>query len=250
MSDGSIQVRSEGAVRVLAFHRPDKKNALTNSMYIALNAALKSAASDDNVRVVLLTGAEGVFTSGNDIGDFLHSPPVHESTPVIELLFILADYAKPIVAAIDGAAVGIGTTLLLHVDDSIATPRARFMLPFVNLGLVPEAGSSLLLPALVGMQRASRWLLSGEPFDAAAGLAAGLINELVAPESLQEVALARAQALAAKPLGALLASKKLLRDPLRAQVKETIRAEAKIFAERLTSPEAKAALAGFLSKKK
>ena len=250
MADGTIDVREHGAVRVLAFNRPEKKNSLTQAMYLALNAELKKAADDQSVRVVLLTGTDGVFTAGNDLGDFLHAPPIGDDAPVIQLLYILADYAKPIVAAIDGPAVGIGTTILLHVDDSIASTRARFALPFVNLGLVPEAGSSLLLPLMVGMQRASRWLLSGEPFDAAAALGAGLINEVVAPEELFATALARAQTLALRPAEALVASKKLLRDPMREQVRATIRHEAKLFGERLHSSEAKAALAGFLARRR
>jgi len=250
MSDGTIEVRSESAVRVLAFARPEKKNALTQAMYIALNQALDDASADDGVRAVLLTGTNGVFTAGNDIGSFLEAPPVIDDTPVIQLLFRLADFQKPLLAAIDGPAIGIGTTLLLHVDDAIASTRARFQLPFANLGLVPEAGSSLLLPQLVGMKRASRWLLCGEPFDAAAALGAGLINEVVSPEELAAVALARAQRYAGQPPQALLESKRLLRGPQREQVKATIRAEVKQFAERLQSDEAREALMSFFTRKR
>ena len=154
------------------------------------------------------------------------------------------------IAAVDGPAVGIGTTLLLHADDALATTRAKFALPFVNLGLVPEAGSSILLPQAAGLRRASRLLLCGEPFDAKTALDAGLINEIVEPEQLQSASLARAQIYASRPPQALLASKKLLRDPLREQVNATIKLEAKQFAERLQGPEAKAALSAFVNKKR
>jgi enoyl-CoA hydratase/carnithine racemase len=247
---GRILVRSEGAVRVLTISRPGKKNSLTGAMYEALNANLDAASADAGVRALLLTGEDAVFTAGNDIGDFLNAPPVDESSPVIQFLFRLAAFEKPLLAAVDGPAVGIGTTLLLHTDDVIATERARFVLPFVNLGLVPEAGSSILLPALAGMRRASRMLLCGEPFDAQAALAIGLINEIVAPETLQDAALARAQAYASRPPGAMLASKRLLREPTRAQVREIIQAEARLFGERLHSQEAVDALTAFLTKKK
>jgi len=250
MSDGSILIRNEGAVRVLTIDRPAKKNSLTGEMYVAINAALDAASGDESVRAVLITGSERMFTAGNDLGDFLDHPPQGDEAPVIQLLYRLAAFAKPLIAAVDGPAVGIGTTLLLHTDDALATTRAKFSLPFVNLGLVPEAGSSILLPQLAGLRRASRMLLCGEPFDAKTALEAGLINEIVEPEQLQTAALARAQIYASRPPQALLASKKLLRDPLREQVNATIKLEAKQFAERLQGPEAKSALSAFVNKKR
>jgi len=249
MPDGNIQVRNDGAVRVLAFDRPAKKNALTVDMYRQINAAFDAASADESVRALLLTGVNGVFTAGNDLGDFANTPPEGEDAPVLQFLNRLAAFEKPFIAAVDGPAIGVGTTLLLHADDVIATTRARFALPFVNLGLVPEAGSSLLLPQLVGMRRASRMLLCGEPFDAQTALSAGLINEVVEPESLETAAMARAQAYASRPPGAMLASKRLLRDPMRAQVAETIQKEGKLFAERLQTEEAMNALMAFLTKK-
>ncbi len=250
MPEGTIHTRDDGAVRIISIERPEKKNALTAAMYVELNAALDAAAGDAKVRALLITGTQGVFTAGNDLADFLHAPPDNEDAPVIQLLYRLAGLEKPLIAAVDGPAVGIGTTLLLHCDDVLATARAKFMLPFVNLGLVPEAGSSLLLPMQVGMRRASRWLLCGEPFDGKAALEAGLINELVEPDQLLAAALARARVYAARPQEALLAAKWLIRGHHREQVRETIRAEVKIFAERLRSQECKSALSAFLEKKK
>ncbi len=256
-----IEARSEGGVRVITLARPEKKNAFTFAMYDALARALARADADDDVRVVLIEGAGGVFTAGNDLGDFLQlsggggrtapgGDVAGDGGAAIRVLLQLVDQQKPIVCAVDGAAIGIGTTMLLHADYVAASTRARFALPFVNLGLSPEGGSSLLLPMLVGLQRASEWLLFGEPFDAARAKEAGLVNEIVEPEALGERALARARALAERPVASLTAAKRLLREPLRAQVKATIEREWHVFIERLASPEAAQAMQAFLQKRR
>ena len=248
-ADGSILTRSEGAVRVLTIDRPEKKNALTLAMYASLAEQLSAADADPAVRALLLTGTGDIFTAGNDLGDFLASPPAGEESPVMQLFFRLAELAKPLVVAVDGHAVGIGTTLLLHADYVAASARARFQLPFAALGVTPEAGSSLLLPLVVGLPRATEWLLLGEPFDAAAAKDAGLVNAVVPAEELPAFALARARAIADRPSGAVLAAKRLLREPMRAQVKDAIRREGQVFQERVRSPEAVAAFRAFLAKR-
>jgi enoyl-CoA hydratase/carnithine racemase len=249
MAQGTIQGRSEGAVRVLTIERPEKKNAFTIAMYASLVQELSAADADPAVRALLLSGSGDVFTAGNDLGDFLANPPAGEDSPVMQLLFRLADLQKPLVVAVDGPAVGIGTTLLLHADYVAASPRARFQLPFATLGLTPEAASSLLLPLVVGLPRASEWLLLGEPFDAAAAREAGLVNAVVPADELAAFALARARAIADKPPGAVLAAKRLLREPVRAQVKDALRREAQVFLERVRSPEAVEAFKAFLEKR-
>jgi enoyl-CoA hydratase/carnithine racemase len=249
MTQGSIRTRSEGAVRVLTIDRPEKRNAFTIAMYASLMAELGAAEADPAVRAVLLAGAGDVFTAGNDLSDFLTSPPAGEESPVMQLLARLAELEKPLVVAVDGPAVGIGTTLLLHADYVVASARARFQLPFASLGLTPEAGSSVLLPLRVGLARASEWLLFGEPFDAAAAREAGLVNAVVPVEELAAFALARARALAEKSPGAVLATKRLLREPMRAQVKDALRREGQVFRERVRSPEAVAAFQAFLEKR-
>jgi enoyl-CoA hydratase/carnithine racemase len=250
MEPGSILTKTDGAVRELTISRPEKKNAFTVAMYASLAEELAAADRDDAVRVVLLAGAGDAFTAGNDLADFLKSPPGAEDSSAFRLLFQLVDQEKPLVVAVDGPAVGIGTTLLLHADYVVASTRARFQLPFVSLGLSPEGGSSVLLPLLAGMARASEWLLFGEPIDAQAAREAGLANAVVAPEELAAYALSRARALAAKPPGAVLATKRVLRSPLRAQLSDAIRYEGREFQERVRSPEAVAAFEAFLGKRR
>lgn len=239
-----------GAVTVLRFLRPQKKNSITADMYAALADALNAAAADEGVRVVLIAGCEGMFTAGNDLADFLEHPPAGEDSPVFRVLAALHAFPKPLVAAVDGVAIGIGTTLLLHCDLVYASDRARFQLPFINLGLTPEGGSSYLLPRAVGLQRASEWLYFGEPFGAEAARAAGLVNAVLAPADLEAHALERCAALAQKSPGALRAAKALLRAPDRAAVSAAMSAEGTEFVARLTSPEAVAAFSRFLAPKR
>ncbi len=245
-----VVTENRGPVKVLRLARPEKKNALTAEMYDALTGAFRDAAADDGIRVVLLIGAPGVFTAGNDLSDFLQHPPAGEESPVFRFLSILTKFEKALVAAVDGPAVGIGTTLLLHCDLVVAATGARFQLPFVKLGLVPEAASSYLLPRLAGMQRASEWLLLGEPFSAADAHAAGLVNRVVAAEALEQTAMALAEALAARPPEALRLSKQLIRGPRAAEVQAVMDKESALFVERLASDEARGAFLSFLGKKK
>jgi enoyl-CoA hydratase/carnithine racemase len=241
-----ITTETADAILTLTFNRPDKKNAFLPEMYEAVIEALRAADADEGVRAILVRGAGDSFSAGNDIAGFMSG----KMDAAVRLLLQLVEQQKPIVAAVDGVAIGIGTTLLLHADYVVATARARFQLPFVNLGLTPEGGSTLLLPALVGQARASEWLLFGDPFDAAQAHAAGLINAVVAPEELATTARGRAVALAAKPPGALAAAKRLLREPTRAQVRDAIMREGAVFMERLQAPETIATLQAFLTRRK
>ncbi|MDC0712448.1 enoyl-CoA hydratase-related protein [Stigmatella sp. ncwal1] len=246
----TLQTHDAGKIRTLTFNRPEKKNAFTQEMYEAATEALRTAEVDPAIHVVVLTGAGAAFTAGNDIGDFVRNPATGEHAPPLLFLKALVDQSKPVVAAVDGVAVGIGTTLLLHCDYVVASDRARFSMPFINLGLCPEGASSLLLPRQAGMALASELLLFGEPFDAATALRAGLINRVVPAAQLTEVVAERAQALAAKPVEALRVSKSLLREPLRAEVNAALRKEGIEFVKRLHSDEARETLMAFLNRKK
>ncbi len=248
-----VEIVREGAVCRVTLARPEKKNALTSAMYERLTGALQEASADDRIGAVLLTGSQGVFTAGNDIGDFLSAAmaaSANNAAPAgSRFIYTLAKFDKPLVAAIEGVAVGIGTTLCFHCDLVYAAPSARFLMPFVNLGIVPEAGASLLAPLRFGMARAAEALLLGEPFDAAKARELGLVNEVVEPDALVAHALAKAQALAAKPREALLATRRLLRGdpaPLLAQMDEEMR----VFQKRLRSPEARSAFMAFMEKPK
>jgi enoyl-CoA hydratase/carnithine racemase len=247
-----MHVTSEqsGFVRTLTLARPEKRNALTIGMYARLVELLTECSGDAGVRVVLLTGAGGAFTAGNDLHDFMSHPEAGEDSPVLRFLHTLVDFDKPLVAAVPGAAIGVGTTMLLHCDLVLASASARFQLPFVNLALSAEGASSLLLPASCGMARASELLLGGEPFDAARAREAGIVNEMVHDDELLGRAAARAQLLAEKPPQAVLATKRLLRSPVRAALHEAIDREAAEFRARLVSPEAAEAFAAFFEKRK
>jgi enoyl-CoA hydratase/carnithine racemase len=228
--------------------RPEKKNALTLAMYDGLTEALARAAEPD-VRGVLLAGAEGVFTAGNDLSDFVMNPPGGEDSPVFRFLRALTAFEKPIVAAVAGPAVGIGTTALLHCDLVYAAPSARFALPFVNLGLCPEAASSYVLPLTVGLQKASEWLLFGEPFGAEEALQAGLVNAVLPEDELLAHASARAEALASKPPASVRLTKHFLRAGHADAVRRTMEAEAEAFLGRLQSEEAAEAFTAFFEKR-
>ncbi len=245
--DAHLRTHLDGGVLTLTLDRPEKKNALTRATYAALADALDGAAADPSVRVALLTGSGGAFTAGNDLGDFLLDPPTGESSPVFRFLRSLTAFPKPLLAAVEGPAIGIGTTVLLHCDLVWAAPSARFRLPFVDLGLVPEAASSLLLPRLVGHQRASELLLFGEAFSADEALRLGLVNAVVGDPLA--MARERAAVLAAKPPEAVRLTKWLLRRASAEAVAETIREEGRHFVERLRSPEAAEALQAFFEKR-
>ncbi|MFY0527736.1 enoyl-CoA hydratase [Archangium gephyra] len=249
MSD-TLLTSLEAGVLSLTFNRPQKKNAFTGEMYDSAARALVEADTNDAVRVVVLTGAAGAFTAGNDLKDFLEHPPTGESSPVFRFLAALAHHSRPVVAGVDGVAVGIGTTLLLHCDYVAASERAVFSMPFVNLGLSPEGASSVLLPRVAGLALASELLMFGEPFDAATALRAGIVNQVVPEARLAEVVQQRAAALAAKPVESLRLTKRLLREPLRATVDDALSREGALFIQRLGSAEAREAFNAFLSKKK
>lgn len=243
-----IQQQLSDNILELHLNRPDKKNALTQAMYASLAEGLEQAAINDDVRVVLIYGGSD-FCSGNDLKDFLSSPPDMMDSPTGNFMRTLASFPKPVVAAVDGFAVGIGTTLLLHCDLVYCTPRTTFMLPFIKLGLVPEFGSSLLLPRWAGHPLAAELLMLGEPFDADKARQAGLINEVCDPEELIQTATTVARKLAANPQTAMLQTKALLKRS-EESVHDRILAEVKIFSELLKSPEATAAMQAILNKGK
>lgn len=247
MSD--IAVARDGAIVTLAIARPARRNALTWEMYDALDAALAQAEADETVRVVVVRGTDAAFSAGNDLEDFLLRPPSGHDAPVFRFLERVAGAAKPLVAAVNGPAVGIGTTLLLHCDLVFAGEGARFALPFVKLGLVPEFASSYLLPLVAGMSRARELLLLGEPFDARAAFEAGIVTRVVPDAEVQARAAEAAARLAALPPEAVRATKALLRAPHRDAVARQLRAEGDVFREMLARPEAREHLAAFLAKR-
>lgn len=244
-----ILTTTHGAVVRIQINRPEKKNALTLAMYDAMSEALLAAEADPAVRVILFAGAESCFTAGNDLGDFLDNPPSGEESPVFRFLKTLIAAQKPVLAAVHGVAVGIGTTMLLHCDLVWAGPSARFQLPFVNLGLTPEAASSLILPQLMGHRRAAELLLLGETFDAETALAVGLVNGLRADSELDDYVLHKAQTLAAKPPTAVRLSKELMKRWPAEAVRQTMSAEGEIFIVRLHSPEAREAMTAFFERR-
>ena len=247
MSEHIRYAVSEGVGRI-TLARPVKKNAIDAAMYEALGEALRSAEQDGAVRALLIDAEGGAFTAGNDLADFQRERPDWHDTPVSRFLAALSEAELPIVAAVDGVAIGIGTTMLLHCDLVVASTAARFQTPFIDLGLVPEAGSSILLPRLVGHQRAAALLLLGDGVDAPTLHAWGLVHSVVAPEDLHATALDLARRLAAKPPEALRQSKRLLRRQAE-PVADRLAAEGAVFAERLTSPEARAAFARFFARR-
>ena len=243
-------IRSETRDRVarIALDRLDKKNALNAEMYAQLGAALAAADRDAQVRAVLLHGAADCFCSGNDVGDFLKRPA--GASPAQALFDALPNMRKPVVAAVGGPAVGIGSTMLLHCDLVYAAPNARFQLPFVPLGLVPEFGSSYMLPLLAGYQRAAELLLLGQPFTAQKAYEAGIVTEVVPQDQLIDHSMKIAVALAALPPESMRLTKRLMKARHGATLAATIEEEMRLFAERLASPEAKEALSAFLEKRK
>lgn len=244
-----IRAKSENRIARIELARPEKKNALTGEMYAQLTEALAAAGRDPQVRVVLLQGSRECFTAGNDVSDFLKRKP-GETSPVFGLFQVLPAFEKPVVAAVGGPAVGIGTTLLLHCDLVYAAADARFQLPFVPLGIVPEFGSTLLLPRLSGYQRAAKLLLLGQPFTAQEAFEAGIVTEVVLKEKLLEKAEAAAAMLAALPPESLRLTKQLMKQGGAKEVEARIAEEGRMFVERLASPEAKEAMSAFLEKRK
>jgi enoyl-CoA hydratase/carnithine racemase len=246
-----VVVTDDGPVRTVRMNRPEKKNALTMAMYDAMAAAIESAAQNSALRCLLIAGSPTGFCAGNDIGDFLKIATTSGALgqPILRFLYALARCETPLVAAVQGNAVGIGTTLLMHCDHVVAANDARFSTPFVGLGLVPEAASSLIAPRLMGQARAFSLLVMGRPLSADEAKAAGLVNTVVAPEAVEAEAIKAARAIAALPPQGVLASRRLLRgkpDDIAARIDE----EAALFKTRLQSAEARAAFEAFLTRKR
>lgn len=245
----AIEISQTEGVQVLRFARPEKRNAITQEMYRTLSGALEAGDGDAAIRVRVLLGSGGHFTAGNDIADFLATSKGDQGAPreVVRFIELLPQLKKPLIAGVDGQAIGIGTTLLLHCDLVYATPRASFATPFLDLGLVPEAASSLLMPQRLGYARAFEMLILGETFSAARACDAGLVNLLVDPEALEVHVLAVAARLAKKPPEALETARRLLRGGS-AAVLERTREETREFARCLTTSEARAAFEAFLNR--
>jgi enoyl-CoA hydratase/carnithine racemase len=248
----SPHIRTELADGVFRIEvaRPEKKNALTAEMYQALADALARAEADPAARVILISGAGGNFTAGNDLADFLDQPPKDENAPVFRFLNGFANLTKPFVAAVEGVAVGVGTTILLHCDLAYAGASARFALPFANLGLTPEAASSLLLPLRAGHARAAEMLMLGEVFSAQTALETGIINAVLPDGEVLAHALERCRKLITQPAASLRLTKQLMKRAQQALILETMSTEGEIFRQRLASPEAKEAFAAFFEKRK
>lgn len=246
----SIRTMTAGGVATIEIARPEKRNALTLAMYEGMLVAIQAARSDPAVRSLLVTGQPGVFTAGNDLEDFLRRPPVGEDSPVFRLMREFSACDKPIIAAVTGVAVGIGVTLLLHCDFVYVSSEARLAMPFVSLGLVPEFGSSWLLPRLMGRVRAAEKLLLGDPFTAAEAVEIGLATAALPPAEVLPRARAVAERFNALPPEAVRATKRLLNTPMREPILQAMQTEGQVFVERLSSPEAREALEAFLQKRK
>jgi enoyl-CoA hydratase/carnithine racemase len=242
-----ILSRQEGNILVLSFNRPEKMNALTRSMYAGLATGLNEAAGDFGIRAVIITSESQHFTAGNDISDFMDNPPTSESSEVSQFLESLLNFPKPLIAAVKGNAIGVGTTMLLHCDVVVASPAAKFSMPFASLGLVPEAGSSFLFPQLVGYQRAARIFMTGESFDAPMAVEMGLVTS-IENDPLSE-AMKIAQQIADQPPQAIINTKALLKARSHDAVAAVMKAEFEIFAMALQSDEAMEAFMKFMSKK-
>lgn len=245
---GTVNITQDGGVLTLMMNRPDKKNALTDAMYGTMADTLKNADKDASVRVVVIRGEGDLFCAGNDIGDFLKSSGNIGKTNVFRFIRFLGTFTKPLVAGVQGHAVGIGTTMLLHCDYVVLAQDAKLSTPFTGLGLVPEAASSMILPATIGHSRAFAMLAMGEPMDAADAVAAGLANQLVANTDLNKAVAKAANRIAALPPGAMQATKALMREP--GVTGARMEAEIEIFTQRLQSAEAQEAFTAFMEKRK
>jgi enoyl-CoA hydratase/carnithine racemase len=248
MTDHVI-VTDDGPIRILRLNRPAKKNALTDQMYETLAESLENAAVSKTVRCVVITGGPAAFSAGGDLQDFLHAAQHEGLRPqVMRFLHRLPHAGKPLIAAVQGVAIGIGTTMLLHCDYVVAAIDARFSTPFANLGLVPEAGSSLLMPRLMGTRRAFELLVMGRPLDADEAKELGLVNAVVPAGEVEPEAMKAARLIAALPVEAVAAARRLIRGPT-AEIVKRIDEEAEIFRIRIKSAEAKAAFEAFLTRK-
>jgi len=245
-----ILIHTEDGITTLTFNRVDKKNSITAAMYAALADAVEAARDDAAVRCVVFQGHETIFSAGNDISDFLNNPPAGEDAPVFRFLRAIATFPKPLLAGVCGPAVGIGTTLLLHCDLVYAGDNAAFSMPFVNLGLCPEAASSLLVPQMMGYHRAAEALLLGEPFMAEAALEVGLVNRVLAPSEVTNYTQSVARKLAAKPLSSLVETKRLMKKGNAQQVMAVMAEEGASFGRMLREPAAREAFSAFMERRK
>jgi enoyl-CoA hydratase/carnithine racemase len=245
-----LLIDTADGVTTLTIHRVAKKNSFTTAMYAGMADVLEQAQADAAVRVLVIQGHETIFSAGNDIADFLQTPPTTLDAPVFRFMRAISSFTKPIVAAVCGPAVGIGTTMLFHCDLVYAGDNAAFSMPFVNLGVCPEAASSLLAPQRMGYGRAAEALLLGEPFMAEAALEMGLISRIVPPAEVNALAQRQAQKLAAKPLASLLASKRLMKQGQASLVAERMAEEGTLFGRMLAEPAAQEAFSAFLEKRK
>ena len=245
-----ILVHSDGGVTTITLNRLERKNSITAAMYGAMADALAQAAGEKGTRVAVIQGHETVFSAGNDIGDFLEKPPAGVDSPVFRFLRGIATFPKPLIAAVCGPAVGVGTTLLFHCDLVYAGDNAAFSMPFVNLGLVPEAASSLLVPQMLGYHRAAEALLLGEPFMAEAALEVGLVNRVLPPTEANAYAQAAARKLAAKPLVSLVETKALMKQGQQHLILKQMEVEGALFSRMLGEPAAREAFGAFMQKRK
>ena len=246
----TIKTATLNGVATIEIARPEKKNALTVEMYQAMADALLDAEADAAVRAVLITGQPGIFTSGNDLDDFMRRPRAGDDSPVFQFMRALIDCNKPVVAAVTGAAIGIGTTMLLHCDFVYVADDARLAMPFTNLGLVPEFASSLVLPQLMGHRRAAEKLLLGDPFSGETAVECGIANAVLPAGEVVAHARRVAERFNALPPGAVSETKRLLRGPQREALLATVRSEALVFGKRLASPEAREAMQAFFEKRR
>ena len=245
-----ILTSKESGILTITINRLEKKNALTAAMYQTMVDAMKDGESDASVRVILFVGQSQIFSAGNDIEDFLKNPPNSQSSPVFQFLWQISHASKPLVAAVAGAAVGIGTTMLLHCDLVYASDNARFSMPFSQLGLCPEAASSLLLPQLAGYQRAAEKLLLGEAFDVTEAHVMGLVNKILPAEDLLAFAHAQAAKLVALPATSIRISKQLMKGAQTAAIEAQMTQEIAHFGVMLKAPEAKEAFTAFFEKRR
>lgn len=245
-----ISIEQANGICTIRFNRPEKKNAITAAMYQSMADGLQAAEADPRVRVIVLAGHSNIFTAGNDLEDFMKQPPSTGASPVFQFMAALKDAAKPVIAAVAGAAVGVGTTMLLHCDLVYAADNARFSMPFSQLGLCPEFSSSLLLPRLVGYQRAAEKLMLGEAFLADEAQAMGLVNRVLPAAEFEAFVQAQAAKLAALPASSVRITKQLMKRGAAGEIDQQMAAEGEHFRRMLSAPEAKEAFTAFFEKRK
>lgn len=244
-----VDISRNDSALCIKINRPEKKNALTPQMYAAIAEGIRSGDADDSIRTIILHGIDGCFTSGNDLENFRSGPSSDRVYPHNIYIDALTHARKPVIAAVSGVALGIGTIMLFHCDFVYATPGTRFSLPFVNLGLSPEGGTSYILPHLVGYQRAAEMILLGKQFDSTLAEQIGLVNEIMQPEDLFDKALQTAALLAEKSPESIIAAKALLKKGMRDAVTTAMARELDLFNERMAAPEVKASIASFFNRK-